>query len=272
MIKKRKTPGARLLLDRVRVSRVLSVVGGFILLAGIGLVGWQGWDYRRQQAEVTQALADLRQARDALPAPGPDFSEERARLEPALAKRFPVELDLAVLEKEVRAQAAAQGVDVIAFDPLLAEQGNGYRVQSIRLQVMGRPEPVKALAKALDAMPGLHRVRYDRLAAGEEGFQHQLHWEWYLFLPGPAWQERCPEKPDRIELKPLRTNLFLWMRPQLRDRRQEAEALQGQGREARQQAREACRQQVEVEALRGRTALAEKLEQELLQSQPVSPE
>jgi hypothetical protein len=270
MIKQPKVSGLRSKLGSVKLGRVLAAVGAAVLLAGLGLIGWQGMDYRRQQAEVEPALASWRRALAALPPPGPDLSEERARLEPALAIKFPVELDITALEKAVRVQAKAQGVDVIAFEPLLAEQRGGYRVQSIRIQVMGRPGSVPALAKNLDAIPGLHRVRWDRLAAEQEGFQHQLHWEWYLSLPSPAWQERCPEPPDRVDLQPLRANLFLWIWPQLRDQHQAAEGLKRQLGEARQKAREACRQQVEIESLRGRTALAAKLEQELKQSQPAS--
>jgi hypothetical protein len=272
MIKQQKISGVRAKLESVRFGRVAGVVGGVVLLAALGLIAWQGRDYRRQQVEVEQALASLHQALAALPPAGPDLSEERGRLEQELLKRFPAELNFSALEKAVRDEAKAKGVDVIAFEPLLAEQRDGYRVQSIRLQVLGRPGGVEELAKSLEPRPGLHRVRWDRLAAKQEGFQHQLHWEWYLSAPLPAWQERCPEKPERVEVSPLPMNWFLRVWPQLQDQHREAEKLRAQLQEARQKARDHCRQQVEIESLRANLARAEKLEQELLQSQPDAAE
>lgn len=271
-MKKKPASGFRARLESISYRRVLVVVGAAVLAAALGLLGEQGADYRRQERKLEQSLAVLRQALAALPPAGPDQSQERDRLAQELAQRFPAELDFAALEKEVRDRAKAQGVDVIAFEPLLAEQRDGYRVQTIRMQVLGRTDPVAALAKSLEARPGLFRVRWDRLAAGEEGFQHQFHWDWYLSVPVAVAEERCPEVRERAEVIPLQTNLFLWLWPRLRQRHQEAEKLQAQLQAAGQTARVRCRQGAEIESLRANLAVGEKLEQELLHSRPGAAE
>jgi len=249
-------------------GQALAGVGLIVLLAGLGIIGWQGWDYHRQSREVEKALAALNQALAEAPAAQPVPGDEIQRLRQELAKKFPAELDLAALEGEVRDQAKTKGVDLVAFEPLLFKPEPGYRVQTIRLRVLGPAGAMEELAKALDQRPGLHRAGVDHLGAQGEGFQQQLHWDWYLALPGSEGEDLCPEPKDPGQMVPLRKNLFLGLWPRLRDQRREAENLQERLRRERERVRDECRRQRELESLKARQAVAEELEQKLLQSEP----
>jgi len=249
-------------------GRLIAAAVGAVVLALLGLLGWQGWDYRRQLHEVEAARAALEQALAAVPAPEPGDEAELQALEQEMKERFPETLDLEALAEEARKQAAAQGLGLLAFEPLLAQTiDRSYRLQPIRLRLLGPGQQVMALAEVLQGRPGLQRawVNFSRDLTQGEG-QFELHWDWYLALPGDAGEESCPEPGPDLAVPPLGGNLLVAVWPRLRREREAAEVLQQRLSEAKQQARSECLRRARRQTLSGRRAVAEALERELFPS------
>jgi hypothetical protein len=249
-------------------ARILAWASLVLGVSALGLVGWQGWDYRQQRRQMDEAVTALRQALAEAPQPGPDWGDQIEREEQALDRVFPAKLDLPALEQEIQKLAIRQGLALTGFEPLLAQDFQGYRLQSLRLTVLGSARPMAGLVKGLEEVPGIHRVRVDKSRGPHEGFQHDLYWDWYLDLPSKRGEEPCPEPKDRIALPPRKQNLLAWAGGNLQAGREEAEALKAQLAEALVQAQKACRQRRHWESLQQREASAQALAQRLSKSEP----